>query len=160
MPNAAPMKISAQALTRYKELAEKAMNKARSVREQGEKVVEQATETAVTAGTAFALGVAQGKTGGIEIMGAPLDLLVGAGAHVAGFMKLGGKASHHLHAVGNGALALYAGTMGRAIGVNWKTTGKLGLPAGGFKSAGELPEGMSGSDQLSDADLAAAVLRR
>jgi hypothetical protein len=154
------MKISAAALHKYKGLAEKAMNRARAIREHGEKVVETGVKTATISATAFALGTIQGKTGGIEIVGVPLDLIVGAGAHAAGFMKLGGKSSHHFHHIGDGAMAAYAVTMGRAIGNQWKATGKLGLPPGGFKSSGELPEGMSGSDTLSDADLAAAVLRR
>lgn len=154
------LKVSAGTLSKYKHIADKLQNRVKQVREKGEKVVETVTRTTIVAGTAGALGVIQGKTGGVEILGMPLDLLVGAGAHVAGFMHLAGKQSAHLHNVGDGAMALYAGTMGRAIGANWKATGKLGLPPGGFKVAGELPEGMSGADSLSDADLAAAILRR
>jgi hypothetical protein len=152
------VKVSAGTLTKYREMAEKAMNRIKSVRERGEAVMETATRTAIVGTTSLALGVIQGKTGGVEILGLPLDLLIGAGAHAAGFMKLGGKNSAHLHNVGDGALALYAGTMGRAIGANWKATGKLGL--GGAKVSGMLPEGMSGADTLSDQELAAAVLRR
>jgi hypothetical protein len=153
------VKVSAGTLTKYRAIAEKMQNRIAKAREHGEKIVETATRTAVVAGTALSLGVLQGKTGGVEILGMPLDLLVGAGAHVAGFLKLGGKSSVHLHHVGDGAIALYAGTMGRAVGANWKATGKFGLPAGG-KISGMLPEGMSGSDSLSDTELAAAILRR
>ncbi len=149
------MKVSAGSLTKMRAMAEKAMNRVRAVRAQGEAMMEEATRTAVISGTAFSLGVIQGKTGGIELAGLPLDLLVGAGAHVAGFMKLGGKASAQMHNVGNGALALYAGTMGRSIGVQWKTTGRLG---GGAKASGSLPE--AGTDYMSDADMARSVLRR
>lgn len=152
------VKVSAGTLTKYREMAEKAMNRIKTVRERGEQVMETATRTAIVGTTSLALGVIQGKTGGVEILGLPLDLLIGAGAHAAGFMKLGGKNSAHLHNVGDGALALYAGTMGRAIGANWKATGKLGL--GGAKVSGMLPQGMSGADTLSDQELAAAVLRR
>jgi hypothetical protein len=87
-------------------------------------------------------------------MGVPLDLLVGAGAHVAGFMGVGGKHRHTLHSIGDGGLAAYATTIGRSVGVNWKTSGKL---LGG-KVSGELP--VSGADYVSDEDLARAVLRR
>jgi len=154
-----PVKVTASHLNKLRSQVEKFQARARAVAAKGEVMVQQAADTAVSTGTAFALGVVQGKTGGFEFMGLPLDLLVGGAAHAAGFMKLGGKNSNHLHNVGNGALALYAGTMGRAIGANWKTTGKLGL-GGGAKVAGMLPEGMSGADTLSDADLAASVLRR
>ena len=158
MPSAQPVRITAGHLNKLKSQVEKFQNRARAISAKGEQMMQQASDTAVTTGTAFALGVVQGKTGGFEIMSMPLDLLVGAGAHVAGFMKLGGKNSAHLHNVGNGALALYAGTMGRAIGANWKATGKLSL--GGARVAGELPEGMSGADSFSDAQLAESVLRR
>lgn len=152
------IKVSSGAITKWKKMADQASNRIRAIREKGEQVTEQVTRTAVVGGTAFGLGVLQGKTGGIEVVGVPFDLLVGVGAHAAGFMKLGGRSSHQLHNVGDGALALYAGTMGRAVGNTWKTTGKIGLPGG--KISGELPEGMSGRDSLSDTELANAVLRR
>jgi hypothetical protein len=153
-----PVKVTASHLTKLRSQVEKFQARARAIAVKGEAMVQQASDTAVTTATAFTLGMVQGRTGGFEIMGMPLDLIVGAGAHVAGFMKLGGKNSGQLHNVGNGALALYAGTMGRAIGANWKATGKLGFRSAGI--SGMLPEGMSGADQLSDTDLANSVLHR
>ena len=148
-----PMKVAASSLTRYKNIAEKAMERARRVREKGQEAVERGVRTFVSTGTAFGLGVVQGRTGGVELFGKlPRELLVGAGAHVAGYMRMGGKNSEHLHAVGDGALALYAGTMGRAVGSQWKATGKL---LGAPKVAGELPS--AGADFASDEELADAV---
>lgn len=147
------LKVAASSLTRYKNLAEKAMERARRVREKGQEAIERGVRTTVSSATAFGLGMVQGRTGGVELFGKlPLELLVGAGAHVAGYMKVGGRNSEHLHAVGDGALALYAGTMGRAVGTQWKTTGRL---LGAPKVAGELPS--SGADYASDEELASAV---
>jgi hypothetical protein len=147
------VQVSPGVLAKLRASAEKAMQRVRAVRERGEHITEKAIRTVVVSGTAFSLGVVQGKTGGVEIMNIPLDLLVGAGAHVGGFMRIAGKHSDHLHNVGDGAMALFAGTMGRSVGNTWKTTGKLG-----FKSAGALPN--VGTDFQSDAELANAVLRR
>ncbi len=148
------LKVSASTLTKYKNLAEKAMTRAKAARAQGEEVVERVQRTAISTGAAFGLGLVQGKTGGIEMFGLPLDLLVGAGAHVAGFMKVGGRRSDTLHYIGDGAMAAYAVTMGRSVGANWKKSGKLF----GTGIAGELPS--AGADYATDEELAAAVLNR
>lgn len=152
------VKVSAGTLTKYRNMAEAAHNRIARFREKGEKVMETATRTVIVTGTAFGLGVLQGKTGGVEMLGVPLDLLLGVAAHGGAFAKVAGSSSKRLHDVGDAAMAVYASTMGRGIGTNWRTTGKLGL--GGAKVAGELPEGMSGADTLSDEELAAAVMRR
>jgi len=155
MATAAIQKFSTSSLNRLRDFAAKAETRLRKVREQGEQMVEHATDTAVISGTAFALGVVQGRTGGIEVFGAPLDLLVGVGAHAGAFMKVGGKHSRQLHNIGNGALASYASIVGRGIGTNWKQTGRLG---GNAKVAGIA--GDVGMDYQSDQELAASVLRR
>lgn len=150
------LKVSSGVLTKYRALAETALKRAKSAREKGEVVVERVTRTAVTGSTAFALGMVQGRTGGVEVMGVPLDLIVGLGGHVAGFMRLGGRHSDHLHNIGDGGIATYAATMGRSVGNQWKVTGRIT----GAKSAGELPAGRSGGDFVSDDELAASVMRR
>lgn len=150
------LKVSAGTLTKYRSLAEGAMKRARAAREKGEEVVGKVARTAVTGTTAFALGMVQGRTGGTEVFGVPLDLLVGLGGHVAGFMRIGGKHSDQLHNVGDGGIATYAATMGRSVGLNWKTTGRLT----GAKTAGALPEGRTGGISQSDEELAASVMRR
>jgi len=85
----------------------------------------------VTTGVAFGFGVLQTKVGGIEIVGVPLELLAGVGAHAAAFMGIGGKAGSLLHSAGNGALAAWAVTMGRGVGehMNAKSGTKLPVKA-------------------------------
>lgn len=154
----ANLKVSAGTLSKYKNMAEALRQRVARVREKGEKTLETAAEAAVTSVTAFGLGIVQGKTGGLAPFGVPLDLLVGIGGHVAGFMGVGGKRSEHLHSVGNGGLATYAATMGRSVGLNWAKTGKL---TGGAAAPAQIPAGAAqGLDGLSDKELAESVLRR
>lgn len=149
--------VSAGALAKWKQKAESLAGRVKKVAEKGEKTVETVTGTLVVSGTSFAFGVLQGRTGGVEVVGVPIELLTGVGLHVAGFMGLGGRRSDMLHHVGNGAMATYAATMGRSVGVNWKKTGKL-LAGNGATSAGELPE--VGTDFLTDEQIANSVIRR
>lgn len=100
--------------------AESLQNRVQKVKDKADNMVEKGVDAALTAGTAFGFGVLQARTGGVEVFGVPAELLVGAGAHVAGFMGIGGKASNMLHSVGNGALAAWAVTMGRGVGDQMK----------------------------------------
>jgi len=53
-----------------------------------------------------------------QVMGLDKDLLVGAAATVAGMMKVGGKMSDTVRAVGVGALTSYAGRMAYEMGLD------------------------------------------
>lgn len=96
-------------------------NRIAAMRQKGEAATEKIVRSAEVSGTAFAMGVVQGRTGGIEIVGVPLELLVGGAGLVAGHLGAAGKMSDHLINVGDGALAAWAATMGRGVGVTWRS---------------------------------------
>lgn len=130
------------AMTRAQSLA----RRARGALEKADAVVDRVVKTTVTGGTAFGFGVAQGRWGGIEVLGVPADLGFGVLAHVAGFAGIGGKATDYMHAAGDGALACYLATLGRGVGRDWsvKATG----------SAPQLPAAAASGHTVSDAELA------
>jgi hypothetical protein len=119
------------------------------IREKAQETTERLVGTAETAGAAFAAGVIQGKTGGVELFGVPLELGLGLGLNAFAFLGGAGRASEHLHNVGNGFLAAYATTMGRGVGATW---GKGKTLASG--TIGSLGGGSAGLD-LSDVQQAA-----
>lgn len=121
------------------------------IRERAEQTTERLIGTAETAGAAFAAGVIQGKTGGVELFGVPLELGLGLGLNAFAFLGGAGKHSDHLHNVGNGFLAAYATTMGRGVGATWGK-GKGALGAG---SAGSLGAAKAAGLDLSDVEQAA-----
>ena len=114
--------------------AESAISRARSALAKADVAVDKVVHATVTGGSAFMFGVVQGRYGGVEIVGVPVDLGAAVLLHAAGFMGIGGKASEYMHAAGNGALASYLTTLGRGVGVEWKARalsagGAPGLPA-------------------------------
>lgn len=96
-----------------------------NVRARAEKTTEKLLRTAETGGAAFAAGVIQGRTGGVEIVGVPLELGLGAALNVFGYFGGAGKYSDHLNNLGDGFLAAYLTTLGRGVGATMltKTTG-------------------------------------
>lgn len=78
--------------------------------------VETVVHTTEVSAAAFVAGVAQGRFGGIEVLGVPMDLGLAAVLHVAAFAGLGGKMSSHLHGFGDGFLAAFLTTTGRGVG--------------------------------------------
>ena len=123
------------------------------MRVKGERVTAKVVHTAEVSAAAFTAGVIQGRTGGIEIMGAPLELILGAGLNLGGFFGLGGKMSDHLHGFGDGFLAAYLTTVGRGVGVKMAAaapTTQASVP--GARSSGSL-----GAGALSDSEMAQAV---
>lgn len=109
--------------------AESMKRKVQSFREHGQKATKHVVRTAEVAGTAYAVGLIQGRMGGVEVFGLPVELLAGLG--LFGFSLLGGagEMSEHAAAIGDGALAAYAVTLGRGMGAASRSGGAL--PAGG-----------------------------
>lgn len=115
------------------------------IKERAEETTERLVQTAETAGAAFAVGVLQGKTGGVDLFGVPIELGLGLGLNAFALLGGAGKASSHLNNIGNGCLAAYATTLGRGVGVSWQnkatTTQQVtapkvsGLAPGGAPSA-------------------------
>jgi len=114
--------------------------------ERGEKVVAQVGKTLEIGGSAFAFGVLQGKTGGVEVLGVPLDLGLGVLGHLAAFTLVSGRNAHHFHNIADGALACFAATQGRGFGIQWKSTGKLFGHGGAVRGGLESGHGMSVED--------------
>jgi hypothetical protein len=77
--------------------------------------IKTVVDTTEVGGAAFAFGVINGRMGGVEFVGMPLDLVAALALHGMGFL-LDGEYSEHLHNFGNGALATYLATMGSSIG--------------------------------------------
>lgn len=141
------------------------MKEALAIREKGERLKKatqkfrekagEVTKDLVRAGEVSAVALALGwwagrqqKAGGENpsVMGVPLDLAVGVGAHVLGIMGVGG-AEEHFKAIGDGGLATYFSTLGY-------TAGKTGTFGASFLQSikGE-GNGVSGAN-LSAEDLA------
>jgi hypothetical protein len=102
-----------------------------NIRKSAERSTEKMLRTAETGGAAFTMGVIQGKTGGVEIVGVPIDLGLGLTLNVLGYFGAAGKMSDHLNNVGDGCLAAYLTTVGRGVGQNWGQKGSLSEKSSG-----------------------------
>jgi hypothetical protein len=143
------VQISKAELNRAHEFANRAKSALGKVKAQAEHTAEKAIRTVEMGAMAFGLGVVQGRTatpekpGGIEIMGMPLELILGAGLNLAGYFGVGGKHSDHLNNLGDGALAAWLTAAGVQIGVQMAaktkgaSQGQVQAPGGG----GNLPAG-------------------
>lgn len=114
------LKIGANQLARIRNAMSKAQGRTAAIAKKGESTVNTIVRTAEVSGAAFALGLAQGKYGVIEVMGVPADLGAGAALHLAAFFGIAGKSSKHLHALADGAMASYFVNLGKGTGLAWK----------------------------------------
>jgi len=115
------LQLSSRDIVRYAEQAKNLKNRAQKALDKSHETVEHLVRTAEVSASAFALGMIQGKYGKQSvIMGVPIDLGAGLGAHLAAIMGIGGHMAPHLHAFGDGALACYLSTLGMATGLAWK----------------------------------------
>lgn len=89
---------------------------ARAAREEGEALVRDAITVATAGGLGYYMGMQEkdrpGDETAVQVAGIDIDLLVGGAAAAAGLMKLGGKMSDTLRAVGIGGLSSYASRLG------------------------------------------------
>lgn len=134
--------VSKASLTKAQDRISSLQKRFTNVKKQAEHTVEKVLRTAETGGMAFGLGVANGRYGSTEVMGMPVELLLGAGLNVAGYLGLAGKHSDHLNNLGDGALAAYLTVLGVQVGAQLKA-----------KATGQITKG----EGLSDAEIAAAM---
>ncbi len=153
------LKLSQADLKRAAARAQSLQTRMQGIRRRTERITERAVHSTEIAAAAFAAGVIQGKTGGIEIVGVPLELGLGLALNLGGYLGLAGpKMSEHLHGFGDGFLAAYLTTLGRGVGV--KMAGGAAAPAGGGsgllenQSVRHVGAGASG---FTDAELARTV---
>lgn len=118
--------------------------------------VATAVHTSEVSAASFISGVLQGRYGGVEVLGVPIDLGLAALLHVGGFLGLAGKMSIHLHGFGDGFLASFLTTTGRGVGKSWKERA-LAAPA---SAQGELPSRRGGSFLTDDERRMAAAAAR
>ena len=90
-----------------------------SNREEATRTIETVVHTTEVSSAAFVAGVVQGRYGGIELLGVPLDLGLAVALHVGAFIGLAGRSSSHLHGFGDGFLAAFLTTTGRGVGDSW-----------------------------------------
>jgi len=147
------MQITKGAIDKYREMAERAMNRARGIAEKADEAVGTVVQTAEVGLTAFGFGWAKGRYGSVELMGVPADLLGGLVLHGLGFVS-GGRYHEHLHNLGDGAIASYATTLGFGIGDKMKQEADAGTSPQTTTPA-NIPASAGGDESLSDAELAA-----
>lgn len=84
-------------------------------------IMENAIASAEIGGTAFALGILEGRTPpgnkeAFEVMGVPIPLVTTLAAHAFALFGVGRGMESHFRAIGNGALATHLNGIGRRMG--------------------------------------------
>lgn len=143
------IQVSKAQLVKAHDRVQSLTKKVSSIRKQAEHAVEKVLRTAETGGMAFGFGMLNGKYGRTpELMGMPLDLLLGAALNIGGYIGLAGKHSDHLNNLGDGALASYLTVLGVQVGA------KMSEESG--KESGKTATVKKGN-QLTSEEIAAAV---
>lgn len=141
------------ALTRWQPRSVGAYKKRFAGKARETKLVHGLKRTGWVTGTAFALGIWNGKVGGagarIPWIKLPADLGVGAVGYA---LSVWGKDRHRdtWRAVADGGLASYTSTLGVKFGNTWRSTGKLF----GIGHEGEM---LTGGGAIADDELARMV---
>jgi hypothetical protein len=157
------LKVTKKDLGGWKQRAMRARQRLQSMSAKSGETVATVVHTAEVSSAAFIAGVVQGRYGGVEVLGIPMDLGLAAVLHVGAFMGFGGKMSRHLHGFGDGFLAAFLTTTGRGVGQAWKERAAVpaaskgeALPGGGRRG---LPRGGSflTDDERRMAAMAAAI---
>ena len=120
-----------------------------NTKEKMEEAIGQVVQTIEVGSTAVGFGVINGRWGGVELVGVPLDLITGGVFHLIGLF---GVAPDHMHNLGDGALASWLTTLGAGIGDEMRQ--KAG---GATASGGMLPGGNARSIDQDLSRIAAAA---
>ena len=156
-----PLALTSSDLARMKSQVDRAGATVAKYKDRVESVVETGIEAGIGVATGFALGALDRygrdnpppgeKTSGYDVMGVPVSLAAGVGAHIASFW-LGDKGRLAAKAIGNTSLAVFGYQQGQRFGKD-PTTGRYGLLAVSGDSPALADGGARGGTRLSDAEL-------
>lgn len=113
------MQVSLRQLESLETRAKSAASRIKRIQEEAHDVMMAVVGTVETMTTSFGFGVINGRWGGPEFVGVPVDLLSGIVLHGLAFAIDTG--SEHLHNLANGALACYFATLGTGVGQKMAT---------------------------------------
>jgi hypothetical protein len=147
------LNFSQNDIVKFKNQAESIQRRAKLALARADEAVATVITTTEVGAASFLFGLAQGKFGGISIVGVPVDLLSGLALHILAFAGIGGSNAHHLHAFADGAFASYLNGLGRSVGRSLQTeTDRARIAASGVKG-----DETTGGASLADEELARMV---
>lgn len=149
--------VSQGQIVKFKQQVDRMTAKAKSVMARADQAVATVITTSEVSAASFLFGLAQGKFGGIAVVGVPIDLMAGLGLHILGFAGIFKANAHHVHAFADGALASFFNKLGSDVGVSIRTPAdeaRIAKQKSGVQ--GELG-GLSGGAALADEELARMV---
>jgi len=141
---------------KYAQLQRKveSMNKrAKRIKEAADDKVQHLVRSSEVAVAGFGLGMARGKFGRKEIAGLPMEIVAAAAFHGMGLIGVGGEMKGHLHAFGDGALAVAASDLGEVVGKKGMAGFKEALLPS--KASGDYGYGQLSGQRLTEEELAA-----
>lgn len=108
------MQISMRQIEGLEAKAKSAQARIKRVQEEAHGIMMAVVGAVETFATAFSFGVINGRWGGPEFLGVPVDLLSGILLHGLAFLLPAG--SEHVHNLANGAMGCYFATLGTGVG--------------------------------------------
>lgn len=147
--------ISSRHLKRSAAHIQHLQSKLSRVSKHAEAALDQGMTAVLTVGTAAGLGLLHGRHGSVEVVGVPVELVVGGGATALSLFGFGGKYRRQIGAIGGGALSVYAYTMAKGAGQNMKA--KAG---GGADTTRGLPSERLTRQEINDMQEPVAAQRR
>ncbi len=114
--------VSRQEVADLIKKVDSARSSAKRAREKADDAVMSVVQTVEVVGAGFTLGALNGRWGGVEFLGIPLDLLSGATLHLFA-MFMGPTSSEHLRNFGDGALCSWGTMTGLGVGREMATGG-------------------------------------
>jgi hypothetical protein len=132
--------ISKAHIGRMAHRAEALQKRLSRFKEKAQETTEKVVRTVEVGSMALGMGILQGRSGSIEVMGVPLELGAGVALNLLGYFGAAGKHSDHLNNFGDGALASYLTTVGKGVGaaMKAKSLGAGAAPAQVTKGSGDL----------------------
>ena len=125
------MKLSLSQLSNIEQKYTAAQKRVQRVREEAQETVMTVVRSVEVGGTAFSLGIVNGRWGRPELVGVLVDLGASIALHGLGFL-LDKDVAGHLHNMGDGAMASYLTALGTGIGAKMlqeSTAARGALPA-------------------------------
>lgn len=139
------IQVSRASLQKVESRLDRALARLKTVKKEGEHVMEKVLRTGETSGMAFGLGLLNGYHGPVSIGPVPLEIILAGGLSLGGYFGLAGKHSDHLNNLGDGALAAWSVVKGVQIGAELKAKA-----AGGSASAAQQVTSTQGVQMSAD----------